>query len=72
MQGLSVELDLDRAFKEAAAELRQDERQALLRVAAATATRVDAELLAHALGHHDLFPQLAEERPVTPEQEEVE
>lgn len=52
---LPVKLDLDQCFKEAAAELRDDERQALLRVAAGTATRADAERLASALGHTNLF-----------------
>lgn len=69
---LPVDCDWERCFKEAAAELRNDERQALLRVAAGVATHADGVLLAHALGHHDLFPQLPEERPVTPDEDDAE
>ena len=69
---VEVTCDWDRCFREAAAELRQDERQALLRVAAGVATPADAMLLAHALGHHQLFPQLPDDARVTPDQDDAE
>lgn len=69
---LSVSCDWDHCFREARAELRVDERDALRRVIAGTATVADAALLARALGHHDLFPQLVEERPVAPDQDDAE
>lgn len=69
---INLDCDWERCFREAAAELRKDERAALVRTATGQATHADAVLLAHALGHHDLFPQLPEERPVTPDEDEAE
>lgn len=69
---VNLDCDWERCFREAAAELRQDERAALVRTAAGQATHADAVLLARALGHGDLFPQLVEERPVAPDQDDAE
>ena len=69
---LPVKLNLDHCFKEAAAELRDDERQALLRVAAGTATKADAERLAVALGHVTLFRHVEPDAPARADEDEPE
>jgi hypothetical protein len=53
-------------------ELREDERSALLRVAAGTATHADAAFLANSLGHRDLFAHYASDTHATPIEEDAE
>lgn len=59
------------ACENAIAELEQDERAALIRVANGTATKVDAVLLAASLMHSDLFQTHTNGR-VTPIEEDAE